>query len=67
MFNIDRLDVPEEYILDEIRDDIQMIYLIPTTYGKGVITAALVDFLVNIHNGFIIQSREFVEESLNRY
>ena len=67
MFNIDRLDVPEEYILDEIRDDIQMIYLIPTTYGKGVITTALVDFLVNIHNGFIIQSREFVEESLNRY
>ena len=52
--------------MDEITKHTKMKHLIPTTNGPGVITTALVDFLVNIHNGFIVTSRKFLEESLQR-
>ncbi|XP_019858867.1 PREDICTED: E3 ubiquitin-protein ligase rnf213-alpha-like [Amphimedon queenslandica] len=43
-----------------------MKYLIPTTYGPGVITTGLIDHLVISHNKFIRLCRKFVEDSLKK-
>ena len=44
-----------------------MKFLLPTTSGPGVLSTALVDHLVIVHNSFIKQCREFVENTLNKY
>ena len=47
--------VPKEFIIEmpSCPKDITLAYLIPTTSGRGVCSAALVHFLVNTHNEFI--------------
>ena len=44
-----------------------MKYLIPTTYGPGVITTGLIDHLVISHNKFIRLCRKFVKDALKKY
>ena len=65
-FKTDRLDVSEATDLDEITGDTSMKFLLPTTSGPGVLSTALVDHLVIVHNSFIMQCREFVENTLNK-
>ena len=57
----------KEFIEKQLTEDIPMVFLIPTTHGEGVITTALVDYLVSIHNSLIQKARDFVKKSLDRY
>uniref|UniRef100_A0A1X7U2E9 Uncharacterized protein n=1 Tax=Amphimedon queenslandica TaxID=400682 RepID=A0A1X7U2E9_AMPQE len=50
----------------EISKEMKMKYLIPTTYGPGVITTGLIDHLIISHNKFIRLCRKFVEDSLKK-
>ena len=63
----DRLKaLKNEYIEEDITENTLMKYLIPTTFGPGVITTALIDHLVITHNKFIRQCRIYVEEFLKK-
>ncbi|XP_019854153.1 PREDICTED: E3 ubiquitin-protein ligase RNF213-like [Amphimedon queenslandica] len=66
MNNYDRLNTTEALKVEEIAADIPMKYLIPTTSGPGVLSTALVDHLVIVHNSFIKLCRDFVENNLNK-
>lgn len=54
------------YVQLEIGEETKMKFLIPTTYGPGVITTGLIDHLVISHNKFIRLCRKFVEDSLKK-
>lgn len=58
--------VSEALDLDELSEDTLMKFLLPTSFGPGVLTTALVDHLVITHNKFIKQSRKFVEDTLKK-
>ena len=65
-FCIDRLKISKEYFLEEITEKTPAKFLLPTTFGPGIVTTALVDFLVITHNNFIRQCHKFLKESLKR-
>jgi len=52
---IGRRRVPKELLIKmpDKPQSIPLVYLIPTTTGKGICSTALVDFLVSVHNDFI--------------
>ena len=47
--------MPKEVIIEmpSCPQDIPLVYLIPTSTGRGLCSTALVDFLVTTHNDFI--------------
>lgn len=60
-------ELKNDYVQLEISEKTKMKFLIPTTYGPGVITTGLIDHLVISHNKFIRLCRKFVEDSLKKY
>ena len=61
------IDLKNDYVQEEVTEETKMKFLIPTTYGPGVITTGLIDHLVISHNKFIRLCRKFVENSLKKY
>lgn len=66
LFYLERIDTSEAITEQEISENIQLKYLLPTTSGPGVLTTALVDHLIVTHNHFIKKSRKFIEDTSNQ-
>ena len=52
----------DEDFLPAITGDTPLEYLIPTASGAGVLTTALVDYLIRTHNAFIDRCCSLVEQ-----
>ena len=52
-----RVRVPENYLGMVISEELKMEWFIPTLTGPGVVTVAMLDLLVGVHNYFIEKSR----------
>ena len=51
-----RVRVPENYLGMVISEELKMEWFIPTLTGPGVVTVAMLDLLVGVHNYFIEKS-----------